>query len=101
MARETIRLAFIAALQHLPPKQRAALILCEVLHWQASEVAELLETTRCLGEQRAAARAGDACRRRSRRRRQPRSCRSTTTDRALLDRYVSAFENYDIDALTR
>jgi RNA polymerase sigma-70 factor (ECF subfamily) len=96
-SRESIRLAFVAALQHLPPKQRAVLILHEVLAWQASEVAELLETSvasvnSALQRARATLEATDV----------------ETTDvsapmdadqRALLARYVNAFEQYDMDAL--
>ena len=98
MARETIRLAFVAALQHLPARQRAALILCEVLRWKAAEVAELLDTS--------VASVNSALQR----------ARSTLESsgissaevapevegdqRELLARYVEAFERYDIDALT-
>ena len=93
--RDTIRLAFVAALQHLPPKQRAVLILCEVLHWRATEVAELLETSVASVNsalQRARATLGEADADRGRR---------DEVDTALLDRYVTAFEAYDLDALTQ
>jgi RNA polymerase sigma-70 factor, ECF subfamily len=93
--RETLRLAFVAALQHLPPKQRAALVLCEVLKWQASEAAELLETSvasvnSALQRARATLATADM------------SAPSELDDdtRALLERYVEAFEAYDIDRLT-
>jgi RNA polymerase sigma-70 factor (ECF subfamily) len=93
--RDTLRLAFVAALQHLPAKQRAALILCEVLKWQASEAAELLETSvasvnSALQRARATLATADT------------SAPAELDDqaRALLDRYVSAFEAYDIDRLT-
>jgi len=98
VARETIRLAFIAALQHLPPRQRAVLILCEVLRWQATEVAELLETTVASVNsalQRARATLADGSVDVS----DP-SPPLGDEERALLDRYVAAFEAYDIDALT-
>jgi RNA polymerase sigma-70 factor, ECF subfamily len=93
--RETLRLAFVAALQHLPPKQRAALILCEVLKWQASEAAELLETSvasinSALQRARATLATADTT--------VPAELDEET--RALLDRYVAAFEEYDIDRLT-
>jgi RNA polymerase sigma-70 factor (ECF subfamily) len=96
--RDTIRLAFVAALQRLPARQRAVLILCEVLRWQASEVAELLETSVASVNsalQRARATLGEA-----------QLDDSETFEpldaeqRDLLARYVDAFERYDMDALT-
>jgi RNA polymerase sigma-70 factor (ECF subfamily) len=93
--RDTLRLAFVAALQHLPPKQRAALILCEVLKWQASEAAELLETSVASinsALQRARATLADAD--------TAAPAELDEETRALLDRYVAAFEDYDIDRLT-
>ncbi len=96
-SRETIRVAFVAALQHLPPRQRAVLILREVLRWKANEVAELLETSvasvnSALQRARATLAASNPA--------------STDTlepedeaQQALLSRYVDAFERFDIDAL--
>lgn len=97
-SRETIRLAFVAALQHLPPRQRAAVLLCEVLRWKAGEVAELLDTSvasvnSALQRGRATLDAGNL----------GASDQSPPLDREhreLLGRYVEAFERYDMDALT-
>jgi RNA polymerase sigma-70 factor (ECF subfamily) len=93
--RQSIRLAFVAALQHLPPRQRAALVLTEVLGWSAAEVAECLDTSVAAvnsAVQRARATlasrdvtvSGEALS-------EPQSM--------LLDRYVDAFHRYDVDAL--
>ena len=98
VARESIRLAFVAALQHLPPRQRAVLILREVLRWRAEEVATLLDTSVASVNsalQRARATLGS------------KDFGATVTadpldpdHEALLGRYVAAFEQYDMEALT-
>jgi RNA polymerase sigma-70 factor (ECF subfamily) len=95
VSRESVRLAFIAALQHLAPRQRAVLILRDVLRWRAAEVAVLLETS------------ADAVNSTLRRARQTMAAAGrdlaltepSGDDRELLAAYIDAFERYDVDAL--
>ena len=97
--RETLRLAFVAALQHLPPRQRAVLVLREVLRWQAAEVAELLGTSVASVNsalQRARATLADLDLDLDDARR-PASVGGEEGE--LLSRYVDAFERYDIGSL--
>ena len=97
-ARDTIRLAFVSTLQRLPARQRAALVLCDVLRWPASEVAELLDTsTPSINSalQRARATMAESAP-------TPMPAEALTDDQQrLLARYVDAFERYDMDALSR
>jgi RNA polymerase sigma-70 factor, ECF subfamily len=95
--RESMRLAFIAALQHLPPRQRAVLILRDVLAWRAAEVAELLDTSTAAVNsalQRARAQLHDVAP-------TPESVHEPAEERTreLLERYVAAFERKDVDAI--
>ena len=98
LLRESVRLAFVAALQQLTPRQRAVLILRDVLRWRASEVAELLETS---------VPAVNSALQRARARLEASEVSLSDTSPAdgaasaeLLERYVDAFERYDMDALT-
>jgi RNA polymerase sigma-70 factor (ECF subfamily) len=98
-SRESIRLALITALQHLPPRQRTVLIMRDVLSWRAAEVAELLGVTTVAVNsmlQRARAQISELA---------PAEDEVTEPVRAeqreLLDRYVAAFQNYDTDAMVR
>jgi len=97
-SRETIRLAFVAALQHLPPRQRAVLILCEVLRWKAAEVAELLETS--VASVNSALQRARATLEQSEVSATDPAAELDEPDRELLARYVEAFEHYDMEALT-
>src|SRR5215510_7525913 len=95
--RDSVRLALVAALQHLPPRQRAALILCEVLRWKAAEVAELLETS-VASVNSALQRARATLEEHELSSEKPLDL--DEIDRGMLDRYVAAFEAYDVAALT-
>ena len=98
VANESIRLAFVAALQRLPARQRAVLILREVLDWQASEVAELLETS--VASVNSALQRARATMAKVNGEAEAPATALSESDRAMLERYVSAFERYDLNALT-
>ncbi|MGE4054477.1 MAG: RNA polymerase subunit sigma-70, partial [Vicinamibacterales bacterium] len=95
--RQSIRLAFVAALQHLPPRQRAALLLSEVLGWSAAEIADCLETSApAVNSALQRARATLASREAER---PPEPDGLSDEQTKLLERYVEAFDRYDVDGL--
>jgi RNA polymerase sigma-70 factor (ECF subfamily) len=100
VARETIELAFIAAIQHLPPRQRAVLIIRDVLGWSAKDTASLLDTT-VASANSALQRARETLRHRlgERRTEWGTGSQPSTEERELLRRYIEAHERADIDAL--
>jgi RNA polymerase sigma-70 factor (ECF subfamily) len=94
-ARDSIRLAFVAALQYLPARQRAALVLCDVLSWPAADVARVLDSSvASVNSALQRARATLAARRGERL-----DALDDPAQRATVARYVDAFERYDIGAL--
>jgi RNA polymerase sigma-70 factor (ECF subfamily) len=93
--RQSIRLAFVAALQHLPPKQRAVLLLVDVIGWSAAEVADSLDTS-LAGVNSALQRARATLASRNVAEPAP----VTESHEQLLEKYVDAFERYDVDRLT-
>jgi RNA polymerase sigma-70 factor (ECF subfamily) len=104
VGRESIRLAFVAALQHLPPRQRAVLVLREVLRWSAAEVAALLGTSVASVNsalQRARATLGSKALRLDDAADVERAESWSAADSELLERYLDAFERYDMDALVK
>jgi RNA polymerase sigma-70 factor (ECF subfamily) len=98
-SRDSVRLAFVAALQHLPPKQRAVLVLRDVLRWKAAEVADLLNTS--------TAAVNSALQRAHAQMEQMKLTEDEVVDqttpeqRELLERYVAAFESYDMEAMVK
>lgn len=95
--RQTLRLAFVAALQHLPPRQRAALLLKDVFDFSAQEIAETLETSTA-SVNSAIQRARETLA--SRHPIDPSASHPPTeSQRELVDRYVDAFHRYDVDAI--
>ena len=99
IAKESVRLAFVTALQRLPPRQRAVLVLCEVMSWKAAEVGELLEMSvasvnSALQRARATLKTAGAST-------VERAPEMDEAKRAMLARYVEAFEKYDVNLLTK